>query len=65
MVYNQRPRYKNKPDGRFSAEATAKLEASKVKLMTDFECKVSIPQANYTRIEKYTYNGEYAIYLTM
>ncbi|XP_014220511.1 uncharacterized protein LOC106648272 [Trichogramma pretiosum] len=53
----QEQRYKNKTDGRYSAEAVGVLEADKVKLPALFRCEVSIPEANYTSFQEYVYNG--------
>ena len=53
----QEQRYKNNTDGRFDAEAIAVLEADKIQLPTTFRCEVSIPEANYTSVKEYVYNG--------
>lgn len=53
----QEHKYKNNTDGRFNAEAIAVLEADKVELPTTFQCEVFIPEANYTSVEEYVYNG--------
>lgn len=58
----QQQRYKNKTDGRFNAEAVAVLEADRVMLPAIFRCEVSIPEANYTSVQEYVYNGNVTLY---
>lgn len=50
--------YKNTTDRRFTVEATADLNADQLQLPTLFRCEIAIPEANYTSVREYVFNGE-------
>ncbi|XP_012280233.2 uncharacterized protein LOC105699666 [Orussus abietinus] len=56
-IERQEHNYQNTADGRFTVEAIAHVEVNETQLPTTFQCEVSIPEANYTSIREYVYNG--------
>lgn len=49
--------YKNNTDGRISVEAIGVLDIEKLQLPIILQCEVIIPEANYSSMQEYIYNG--------
>ncbi|XP_043484990.1 uncharacterized protein LOC122512910 [Leptopilina heterotoma] len=49
--------YKNNTDGKISVEAIGVLDIDKLQLPIILQCEVLIPEANYSSVQEYIYNG--------
>lgn len=50
--------YKNNTDGKISVEAIGVLDIDKLQLPIILQCEVLIPEANYSSVQEYIYNGD-------
>ncbi|KAJ8682002.1 hypothetical protein QAD02_017794 [Eretmocerus hayati] len=65
LIDRQEQKFRTKEDGRFDAEAVAFLKADRILLPTVFRCEVTIPEANYTSVREYIYNGSHTSHLSL